>query len=60
MTGRVSLLPRHVVDALPPDDRYAVQVLETHLWQRQQRPEPTFEVLPDGIACDRYEHLTVV
>jgi hypothetical protein len=50
VTGRVSLLPRHVVDALPPDERHAVEMLETHLWQRQQRREPTLEVMPDNTA----------
>ncbi len=48
--GRVSLLPRHVVQALPPDERHAVEMLETHLWQRQRRAEPALEVLPDGTA----------
>jgi hypothetical protein len=44
--GRVSLLSRHFVAALPPDERHAVEMLETHLWQRQERPEPP-ELLDD-------------
>ncbi len=46
--GRVSLLPAHEVSALPADERIAVEVLERHLWLRQQRPDPALEVLPDG------------
>jgi hypothetical protein len=51
-TGRVSLVPRHKVTALSPDEQDAVAVVETHLWKRlhQQRrdPFPALEVLPDG------------
>lgn len=46
--GRVSLLPVHVVRAFPEDERVAVQLLEYHLWLRQQRPDPALELLPDG------------
>ena len=47
-SGRVSLLPRHVVAALPEDDRVAVELLEQHLHERHPRREPALEVLPDG------------
>jgi hypothetical protein len=46
--GRVSLQPRHITAALPEDERVAVEALETHLFQRGHRPEPSFEVLADG------------
>jgi hypothetical protein len=46
--GRVSLKPRHVLDALPEDERVSVELLEHHLWNRQRRAEPALEVLPDG------------
>jgi hypothetical protein len=54
VTGRVSLLPRHEVEALSPDERYAVEALEHHLWLRHQRTaltgrdDPALEVLEDG------------
>jgi hypothetical protein len=50
MNGRVSLQPRHLTNALPPDERVAVEALERHLWHRGQRSEPTFEVLEDGVG----------
>jgi hypothetical protein len=47
-TGRVSLLPRHEVKRLPPDERAAVEMLEAHLWHRQHTDHPALELLPDG------------
>ncbi len=49
--GRVSLLPRHISQALPEDDRVAVETLETHLWLRARGPNPSLEILPDGTAA---------
>jgi hypothetical protein len=46
--GRVSLLPRHVTNALPDDERVAVEALEAHLSDRHRRAEPALELLPDG------------
>jgi hypothetical protein len=49
MTGRVSLMPRHVWAALPEDERIAVHVLEAHLQDRQdQSRHDAVELLPDG------------
>jgi hypothetical protein len=53
MSGRVSLLPRHETAALRPDERAAVEMLETHLWQRTRRAHRAhraLEVLPDGVG----------
>jgi hypothetical protein len=54
VTGRVSLLPRHELEALPNDERFAAEALERHLWLRHHRPaltgrdDPPLEVLEDG------------
>jgi hypothetical protein len=54
VTSRISLLPRHEVDALKHDERAAVEFLEHHLWLRHHREALTgrddapLEVLDDG------------
>ncbi len=49
--GRVSLQARHLTQALPEDERVAVEVLEAHLWLRTRGPNPALEVLDDGTAA---------
>jgi hypothetical protein len=47
MAGRVSLMPRHELEALPPDDRAAVIALEAHLWWRVEK-KAEHELLEQG------------
>jgi hypothetical protein len=46
--GRISVQSRHLTDALPDDDRVAVEMLETHLYLRDQGPNAAVEVIPRG------------
>ena len=51
MTGRVSIMPRHVWAALPEDERIAVHVLEAHLYDRHAATQyDAVELLPGGGA----------
>jgi hypothetical protein len=48
VSGRVSLQPRHLTEALPRDDRIAVEFLEWHVWQRSHGKNPAFELPESG------------